>query len=428
MNMLKRFLKRGIHKGRLSVRGPDGEVETIEGDAPGPSLSVHLKDPSLAWKIPLNPELAVGEAYMDGRLVLEDGGDLRDLFSLYFQNKYYFDHMPSQLLWHRAQMKLKRFLQHNPVARARANARHHYNIGNALYWLFLDEDMQYSCGYFETGSETLEEAQTAKKRHIAAKLCLADGQRVLDIGCGWGGLALYLASIADIKVVGITLSEEQIKIARARAEAAGLSDRVSFRLVDYREVNETFNRIVSVGMLEHVGAPYLDAYFRSVREHLDPDGVALIHSISSIEPPGVTGAFLAKYIFPGGYSPSLSEVYGAVERIGLWPLDTEIWRKHYAFTLHEWRKRCAAQKAKIIALYDERFYRMWDFYLAASEAAFLESSSHVFQIQLGRRRAAVPLTRTYIAEESARIRYLEPEILPRLAGATAEVFKSCGVD
>lgn len=422
MKFLSRFLRQGIHVGSLKLRDPDGRIELIEGGAAGPHLSLFIKDPSLDWKIALNPELAIGEAYMDGRLLLEDGSDIYTLFELYFQNKYFFDHIPSQLISRKFYGKFKRFLQHNPVTRSRANAQHHYDIGNRLYRLFLDGDMQYSCGYYPKGTETLEEAQTAKKRHIAAKLCLADGQRVLDIGCGWGGLALYLASIADITVVGITLSKEQLKIAKARAVAAGLSDRVKFRLVDYREVVGSFDRIVSVGMLEHVGAPFLSPYFQGVRARLTVDGVALIHSISSCEPPGVTGPFLSKYIFPGGYSPSLSEVFTAVEHTGLWALDVEIWRKHYAYTLHEWRRRCGEAKSEIIALYDERFYRMWEFYLAASEAAFLESTSHVFQMQLGRRRQVVPLSRGYIEKSSTEIEAKERQFLPKLAAATAAVF------
>lgn len=422
MRFLPGFLRKGIHKGTLRLRGPNGRVELIEGAEAGPALALHIKDPSLDWKIILNPELAVGEAYMDGRLVLEEGADLYTLFELYFQNKYYFDHLPSQLIWHKIYLKFKRFLQHNPVARARANARHHYDIGNALYRFFLDWDMQYSCGYFPEGTGTLEAAQVAKKRRIAAKLHIDDGQYILDIGCGWGGLALYLASIADVHVTGITLSQEQLKIAKARALAAGLDKQVEFKLIDYREINETFDRIVSVGMLEHVGAPFLDRYFMKVRDLLTPDGVALIHSISSIEPPGVTGPFLAKYIFPGGYSPSLSEVFTSVEKTALWPLDTEIWRKHYAYTLNEWRQRCAVRKSDIIALYDERFYRMWEFYLAASEAAFLEGTSMVFQLLLGRRRAALPLTRLFIAENEAKIEAMEGQFLPSLKEATEKVF------
>ena len=269
--------------------------------------------------------------------------------------------------------------------------------------LWLDEDLQYSCAYFETGTETLEQAQTAKKRHIASKLALEPGQTVLDIGCGWGGMALYLASVADVKVVGVTLAEEQLKVARERAQAMGLADRVEFRLQDYRDVPEVFDRVVSVGMLEHVGVGHLTEYFLNVRNRLAPDGVALVHSISSKAPPGITGPFLRKYIFPGGYSPSLSEAFAAVERSGLWTLDTEIWRVHYAHTLAAWRERFLAEREQVVAMYDERFASMWEIYLSACENAFAYGSSCVFQMQLGRNRDAVPLSRGYMATAEAAL-------------------------
>jgi cyclopropane-fatty-acyl-phospholipid synthase len=255
----------------------------------------------------------------------------------------------------------------------------------------------------------LEEAQLAKKRHVAAKLNVRDGQSVLDIGCGWGGLALYLARVAKVEILGVTLSHDQARVATARAKAMGLADRVRFEVQDYREITERFDRIVSVGMLEHVGAHHLAGYFRTVRDRMKPNGVALIHSISTKSPPGITGPFIRKYIFPGGYSPSLSEITGAVELSGLWVLDVEIWRKHYGFTLREWRRRFAANRAAAVELYDERFARMWEFYLSACECVFLYGSSNVVQIQIGRERDGVPLGRDYIAQTSRAYEAIERE-------------------
>jgi cyclopropane-fatty-acyl-phospholipid synthase len=280
--------------------------------------------------------------------------------------------------------------------------------------------MQYSCAYFPDGTETIEEAQTLKKRHLAAKLCLKDGHRLLDIGCGWGGLALYLAHVADIEVVGVTLSERQLAVARRRAEILGVSDRVRFELIDYREVTETFDRVVSVGMLEHVGAPYLPAYFLNVRDRLGPDGLALIHSISTKSPPGVTGPFLRKYIFPGGYSPALSETVAAIEPTGLWLLDCEIWRCHYGYTLAQWRDRFLANRDKAVEVMDERFCRMWELYLSIAECVFMQGSSNVFQLQLARERDAAPITRNYIEAEEVRIADREKEFLERVVASAQQ--------
>lgn len=421
MRFLPRLLKKVIHKGTLRLKGPDGLVHVIGGGEDGPEIGIQITDPSYDWKIVINPELYAGEAYMNGALLIEQG-DIYQFLELFFINKKNFDLTASQIYWKSLARKLRRFHQHNPIARSRDNVAHHYDLGNELYRLFLDKDMQYSCAYFRKGNETLEEAQIAKKRHLAAKLDLKDGQRVLDIGCGWGGLSLYLAGVADVEVVGVTLSTAQIEIARSRAAAASLSDRVNFKLCDYREVAGSFDRVISVGMLEHVGARHLDEYFLSVRDRLNEDGLALIHSISSKAPPGITGPFLAKYIFPGGYSPSLSETLVAVEHSGLWSLDIEIWRRHYGWTLREWRMRCYENKERIIAMYDERFFRMWEFYLAACEGAFMHGASHVFQMQLARSRDAVPLSRDYIAENSLKIAEREPQFLGAIERATDLAF------
>ena len=265
-----------------------------------------------------------------------------------------------------------------------------------MYELFLDVDRQYSCAYFARPDMTLEEAQAAKKAHIAAKLCLKPGMRVLDIGCGWGGLALSLARDHGARVLGVTLSQEQHRVATERAQAAGLADRVTFRLMDYRDVTERFDRVVSVGMFEHVGVPHYRAYFEAVQARLGPQGVALIHTIGRSAPPGTTNPWIARYIFPGGYIPALSEMMAAVERTDLWPTDVEVWRLHYAETLRHWHDRFMANRDRAEALYDARFCRMWRFYLVASEMGFRVGRQCVFQLQLARDRAAVPLTRAYL--------------------------------
>ncbi len=424
MRILPAFLKRAIRTGRLRLYGPGG-YEASFGDGNGPEVTARITDPALDWKIPLNPELATAEGYMDGTLIVEDGpegGNAADLLDLAISNRQHLHGTPIQRLLFALRKASRSAAQYNPRSRSQRNVAHHYDLGNAFYRLWLDGDMQYSCGYFPRGDETIDEAQTAKKRHIAAKLALRSGQRVLDIGCGWGGLALYLAATADVEVHGITLSDEQLAIARARAEAAGLADRVRFERVDYRDVRDAYDRIVSVGMLEHVGARYLPQYFSRVRDCLAPDGVALIHTISSMDPPGSTSPFMRKYIFPGGYTPRLSEIARTIERVDLWGLDIEVWRVHYAHTLRAWRQRFEARRPEVEAMYDARFARMWEFYLAACEAGFIHGPSNVLQLQIGRSRDAVPLSRDYIAEASAALAAREREALPRLEAATAHAF------
>jgi cyclopropane-fatty-acyl-phospholipid synthase len=425
MRLLPKLLRRIIRAGRLHVIGPDGAGETFGGREPGPEVAIRISDPSLDWKIPLNPQLATAEAFMDGTLTVEagpEGGRIADLIELGLLNRAALVRAPTERALTDLRLVTRRIMQHNPARRARRNVAHHYDLGNAFYRMWLDGDMQYSCGYFPKGGETLDQAQTLKKRHIAAKLRLEPGQRVLDIGCGWGGMALYLAGVAGVEVHGVTLSEEQLAVARARAEKAGLADRVRFELCDYRDVRERYDRVVSVGMLEHVGVNYLTRYFAQVRDCLKPDGVALVHTISSIEPPGTTGPFLRKYIFPGGYTPSLSEVARSMEQVGLWGLDIEVWRVHYARTLRAWRDRFEARRAEVEAMYDARFARMWEFYLAACEKVFSVSSGNVLQLQLGRERDAVPLHRDYIGPAAAALAAREPEPLARIAAATAAAF------
>ena len=393
--LLGGLLDRLVRAGHLTVIDPAGRAHRFGEASSGSRVVVRIRDRKLPIKLALAPSLALGEAYMDGRLTLE-AGTVRDLLRLATSNLAALEAHPFQALRQKLARLRPRRCRPNPRERARANVTHHYDLSGALYDLFLDVDRQYSCAYFPTGTETLEEAQAAKKRHLAAKLLLRPGHRVLDIGSGWGGLALELASEAGARVKGVTLSREQLDASRARAEAAGLSDQVQFDLVDYRDVVGRFDRIVSVGMFEHVGPRHYDEFFSTVARVLDHKGVAVIHSIGRRSPPGGADPWISKYIFPGGHVPALSEVMAAVERSGLWATDIEILRLHYADTLRHWYDRFQRSRHQARALYGERFCRMWEFYLAASEIAFRHRDHMVFQLQLARKVDAVPLTRDYI--------------------------------
>jgi len=406
MHFMPRLFRNRIRKGSLTLTGPHGFAETFSGSAPGPTATIHVSDPSLDWKMLINPELRFAEAYMDGVIDIVEG-ELRDLLMFMWLNRAKIQRGPVLAFWQRLFRAVRRFHQNNTVQRSRHNAAAHYDLGNDLYRLFLDADLQYTCAYFPNGDETLEQAQIAKKRHIAAKLRLQPGQRVLELGCGWGGMALYLAQVADVEVLAVNVAEQQVKLAQERAEAAGLADRVRFELCDYRDVDGVFDRVFSVGILEHVGADNLQTHFTCVGERLAPGGVALAHSITAMEPPHLTSPFTAKYIFPGGYSPSMSETLAAIEQSGLWLLDCEVWRKHYAYTVREWARRFAANRDAAKAMYDERFCRMWEFYLAGAETAFLADTLAVMQLQLGHQRDAVPLSRDYMAAETGRLREKE---------------------
>ncbi|WP_149540830.1 SAM-dependent methyltransferase [Siccirubricoccus phaeus] len=393
--LLHLALTRLIRTGTLTVRYPDG-AERRYGGGPGPAGGMHITDWQAARRLALDPNLAGGELYMEGRLVPMEGG-LYGVIEVCMVNLETQD-TPTTWLLEWGRRLLRRLAQYNPAGRARRNVAHHYDLDSRLFRLILDADQQYSCAYFPTGRETLEEAQAAKKRHIAAKLCLdRPGLEVLDIGSGWGGMALTLARDWGARVTGLTLSTEQLEVARARAAAAGLAEQVRFELLDYRAWQKPVDRIVSVGMFEHVGIGHYPGFFQVVRRALRPDGVALVHAIGRTSGPAYTNPWLAKYIFPGGYSPALSEVLPAVERSGLWVTDLEILRLHYAETLRHWRRRFAAQRETIRAMYDERFCRMFEFYLAGSELAFRRSDHMVWQMQLARDRVAVPLTRDYIS-------------------------------
>ncbi len=392
-----RLLERLINDGELTVIDANNRTHRFGNRETGPAITIRLHDRSLHYRLFLNPRLSIGEAYMDGALTVENASlfAFLDLIGKNLGNATVggLDRWQTML-----RVLARRLGQANPLGRAQKNVAHHYDLSGALYEMFLDADRQYSCAYFTSPKMSLDEAQNAKKRHLAAKLLLEPGQRVLDIGSGWGGLGIYLARTAGVDVTGVTLSTEQHEVAEERAAEAGLSDHVHFHMQDYREVTGTFDRIVSVGMFEHVGALHYDEYFRKIYDLLPDDGVALLHTIADRHPPTTTNPWLRKYIFPGGYSPSLSEVLSAIERCGLWVTDIEILRQHYAETVRHWRERFLANWDKAAELYDDRFCRMWEFYLAGSEMAFRHQGYMVAQLQLAKSIDAVPLTSDYITD------------------------------
>jgi cyclopropane-fatty-acyl-phospholipid synthase len=394
--LLSSLLKRMIRVGTLNIIDATGRVHKFAG-APGPEATIRLHDKALHYKLFVNPDLYLGEAYMDGTLTMEDC-DLRDFLEVAVTNLEYAHQHPMYSFASELGRLMRWAHQYNPISRSRDHVAHHYDLSVDFYDLFLDRDRQYSCGYFRSPDESLEQAQLDKRLHIASKLLLKPGQKVLDIGCGWGGLSTYLAKTCDVNVTGLTLSTEQIHMANRIAAEEGLERKVDFHLRDYREQTGLYDRIVSVGMFEHVGVRYYKTYFDKVRELLTDDGVCLLHSIGRMSGPASTAGWIRKYIFPGGYSPALSEVMTAVERAGLWVTDIEILRVHYAETLLAWQRRFQANRAKAAAMFDERFCRMWEFYLAASESVFRYGDHFVFQMQIAKKRDAVPLTRDYIPD------------------------------
>jgi cyclopropane-fatty-acyl-phospholipid synthase len=410
---LRRLLDHVVVKGALEVETASGQRFRV-GDNAEAVLAVRFLDLAAERRLLLNPVLAFGELYTEGRLIVTRGS-IYDLLVLIASNLSW--RVPPGLARARDQVRktLRPLHQRNTTERAVRNVGHHYNLDSRLYDLFLDPDWQYSCAYYERADQSLDEAQLAKKRHITAKLLLEEGHRVLDIGCGWGGLAIYLARACEARVTGITLSQEQLDIARRRG--GGHSPRLDFRLQDYRAVSEQFDRIVSVGMFEHVGVGYYDTFFRKVAGLLVEDGVMLLHSIGRMDGPGATNPWIDKYIFPGGYAPALSEVLPAIERAGLIVTDIEILRIHYAETLKAWRDRFLARRSEVKVLYDERFCRMWEFYLAACEAAFRHCGLMVFQIQLAKSLQTVPLTREYIAIREAQLKTKDTHHLGLLVAA-----------
>ncbi|RVT41693.1 SAM-dependent methyltransferase [Sphingobium algorifonticola] len=410
MWLLERLLPRLIRKGRLTVVAPDGKARTFgDGDPQWPCLTLRLHDGKVAGEIVRDPRLGLGEAYMDGRITIE-GGDILDFVTFIRANRPWesgdYGLKRKGALSGIAGDMIGRINRLNQRARSKANVAHHYDLSDRLYDLFLDADRQYSCAYWTDPANSLEQAQTDKKAHIAAKLHLSPGQKVLDIGCGWGGMALYLNRMCDVDVLGITLSQEQLKIARERAQAAGVAERVRFELIDYRDVQGRFDRIVSVGMFEHVGPAHYREFFRCCHNLLTTDGVMLLHTIGRVGKPGTTDAWTRKYIFPGGYSPSLSEVVAASERNKLMLTDVEVLRLHYAHTLRQWYMRVQARQAEIEALYDARFFRMWSFYLAGATAAFESGGMVNFQLQYARNRHTLPITRDYMVQAEKHLRDL----------------------
>jgi cyclopropane-fatty-acyl-phospholipid synthase len=411
---LSHMMKSFVRVGTLKVIDADGREHLFAG-TPGPTVTLRISDRSLYRKLVLNPELHAGEAYMDGRISFENSS-LRDFLTLFSLNRNSLATYPLQSVLKRISRGLKRFQQANPVGQAQKNVAHHYDLGNAFYALFLDQGMQYSCAYFMSDSDSLEEAQQNKLRLVASKLQLKPGLKILDIGSGWGDLALYLAAMEDVDVTGVTLSREQHELANDKARRAGLSHRVRFEFKDYREVQGRFDRIVSVGMFEHVGVQHYPEFFAKVNALLDDDGLMLLHSIGKMSPPGTASPWLRKYIFPGAYSPALSEVFPVVEQAKLWVTDLEFLRLHYAKTLAHWHRRFEANRERIKAMYDERFCRMFEFYLISAESMFSTGSQEVFHMQLARRRDAAPIVRDYITDTQRHYRAVEAERLKVLDG------------
>ena len=419
-----RLMTRLIKRGTLKVTYASGETATYgEPTAGYPDVAVRFTDDKVGRDVVLDPRLGAGEAYMDGRIVMERGGVMELVELVQANNRW---ERRGQVLEPSLRRKIAGHISFlarsfNKPGSSRRNVAHHYDIGNDLYKLMLDADhMQYSCAYWPREGMTLEQAQEAKLAHIAAKLAIEPGQSVLDIGCGWGGMAIYLARKYDVQVHGITLSEEQIALAKQRAEAAGVADKVRFELVDYRELpgrGTAYDRIVSVGMFEHVGRPQFETFFRACANLLTEEGVMLLHTIGRMGKPGHTDAFTDKYVFPGGYIPALSETVAASEKMRLIATDVETLRLHYAKTLREWYKRCLDHREEIVGMFDERFFRMWTFYLSGSTAAFESGGMCNYQIQYARDRHALPLTRGYLEDEERRLLGTRPAVAGERATA-----------
>jgi cyclopropane-fatty-acyl-phospholipid synthase len=407
MALIDLFLRRAVKRGTLTLLRPDTAPLTFGAPDPElPDVTLRFVDKGVARAIVRHPTLAAGEMYMDGRMVMERG-EILDLVRLMTANDRWEN--GAALLEPSLPVRMFGAVKHrldriNMERASKRNVAHHYDLSDRLYDLFLDRDRQYSCAYFAADDDTLERAQRRKLAHIAAKLAIRPGMRVLDIGCGWGGMALYLHQATGAGVLGVTLSVEQLKVAQRRAEAAGVADKVRFELIDYRRVEGNFDRIVSVGMFEHVGPPNYRAFFRKCRDLLTADGVMLLHTIGRMGAPGVTDAWTAKYIFPGGYNPALSEIVRAYEGLRLFPTDIEVLRLHYAWTLKAWYDRTVAAKEQIVGLYDERFFRMWTFYLAGAMKSFENGGLCNYQLQFSRSRTGVPVTRDYMIEGERRLR------------------------
>ena len=408
--LLRYFLNQFIRRGAMTFTTASGAKFSC-GDGTGEPVAVRFLTSEAERRILLNPELGLGEIYMDGSFVVERGS-IADVLAILLDQPEILPRWAKLQWWVR--YLVRHAQQFNPRGRSKHNVAHHYDLDGRLYSLFLDADKQYSCAYFETPEATLDDAQLAKKRHLAAKLLIDPGSRVLDIGSGWGGLGLYLAEMTGAAVTGVTLSTEQLQVSNARAAEKNLARSAKFFLEDYRDISGPFDRIVSVGMFEHVGVDFYETYFRRCAELLTEVGVMMLHSIGRSDGPDATNPWIAKYIFPGGYIPALSEVMPAIERAGLLVCDIEILRLHYAETLKAWRERFMARREEAVQLYDQRFARMWEFYLACSEMSFRKQNLMNFQIQLTKRQGVVPMTRDYIAREEAKLRGIERGNRPRL--------------
>ena len=412
MKLLNSMMARFVKVGQLTIIDADGN-EHVHGPGGHPSATIRITDKALYKSLFVNPELKAGEAYMDGTLICEDG--IRSLLEVFAHNRGGLRGHPMQKALKGYLKKIRRWHQRNKTSASRKNVQHHYDLSNDFYRLFLDEDLQYSCAYWPSLDISLEEAQRLKKAHIAAKLNIKPGMKILDIGCGWGGMAIYLAQTFDCKVVGVTLSDEQHALGVERVKKLGLEDKVDLRIQDYRHLTESFDRVVSVGMFEHVGIAHYLEYFSKIRDLLTEDGSALIHSIGRKGGPGTTGAWIRKYIFPGGYSPALSETFAEIEKAGLWVTDTEILRLHYAETLLEWDKRFQANRDKVIEMFDEKFARMWEFYLIVSEFSFRHGKHMNFQIQLAKNVDGLPITRDYMRNTELEITKPVKKVKPKAA-------------
>lgn len=398
MRLLANLLRSFVRRGCLKVIDADGKLHEFGPGDDGPTVTMRFADHLLPYKIFLNPELYALEAYMDGEIELQDGSTLYDLLYLHSLNRDGFNRHPWQRALQQLWLVFRRYQQKNDVERAKRQARHHYDLKTEFYRLFLDEGLNYSCAYYASPEASLEEAQALKLARLVDKLAIEQDTSVLEIGGGWGSLAIEMAK-AGARVTSLNVSPEQVAIAEARVREAGLQDRVDFVLRDYREYSGRFDRVVSVGMMEHVGIGHLDAYFAKIREVLAPGGHAVIHSIGRSSPPGTTSPFIRKYIFPGGYVPALSETFAALERQDVWVSDVEVMRLHYYYTLRHWRQRFQANRDHVRMLYDERFCRMWEAYLIGAELSFLNDTHMVFQLVLSRELDAVPIVRrSYVGD------------------------------
>lgn len=405
--MIEKLLGKLIRNGRLTIVWPDGKQRSF-GSGAGESLTVRLTDRKAAFDIARNPRLGIGETYMDGRLVVEDGTILDLLLLVLGDNRWEDGGSGRKAFGKKRLKKLLAPFRRNPAGSSKRNVAHHYDLSDELYEAFLDADKQYSCAYYTDPGNSLEQAQLDKKAHIAAKLALEPGMKVLDIGCGWGGMALYLNRVAGVEVTGITLSDHQLAIARKRARDAGVDSQVKFELIDYRALSGRFDRIVSVGMFEHVGLAHYEEYFAKCRDLLTEDGVMLLHTIGKMGKAGASpDPFVDKYIFPGGYLPSLKDIVAASAEVRLIPADVEMLRLHYALTVREWLRRFTAARPRMVALYDERFCRMWEFYLSGAIAFFEGGAGCIYQIQYIRDRRAAPITRDYMIESERKYRSME---------------------